>query len=79
MADAIDKGLERGDVKVNSDNNYELPMLGRVGHSVVDRWRKVRDIPPKERQTYYKITDTPNRSGLLKWHGQRIDLGRGGA
>lgn len=76
LADAIDKGLERGDVKVNGEKHYEvINVKTKVNPRIVDLWRQVRDVPPKERQAYYNITDTPNRSALLKWHSQRTVFG----
>ena len=80
LADSIDAGLKRGDVKVSEDKHYEVSMLETpVSGGMVDLWRKVRDVPPEERQAYYATTETPNRSGLIKWvDSRRVDSTRVG-
>jgi len=72
LANAIDKGINSGDVSVNGKKHYVVTQGVTVFPNDVTRWRQVRDVPPKERQLYYSMTDTPNRSGLLKWYSQRI-------
>jgi len=37
----------------------------------VDRWRKLRAIPVRDRKVYYADAKNPTRNGLLKWWKSR--------
>lgn len=67
LASAIDKALERGDVRAERDGWVLSTMDNKIPNAEVDRWRKVRKVPFAERKRYYEAFPKCSRAGLLRW------------
>ena len=80
LADAIDEGLESGEVRAErNEKGHPKFVLGNLPNTLIDgaevpRWRKLREIPEDERVAYYQSTPKPSRNGLLRhWSSRCVD------
>ncbi len=71
MAQTLPQAMKNGDVKAERNgktSRYVFSKLeNRLSASEVDRWRKVAEIPSKQRAEYYASEQRPTRSGMLRW------------
>ncbi len=71
MAQTLPQAMKKGDVKAERNgktSRYVFSKLeNRLSASEVDRWRKVAEIPAKQRSEYYASEKRPTRSGILRW------------
>lgn len=73
MAQTLPQAMKKGDVKAKRNGKGQPKyVLGKIPNSIIDSahvtlWRKVAEIPSKQRAEYYASEQRPTRSGILRW------------